>query len=69
VAELNEYACLIIEKLGGTSKTARLCECEPASISGWKRKGIPKSRLQFLRLARPEIFAEPSAVIEAETLR
>lgn len=46
----------IIDALGGTSETARLCEVEPPSVSGWRKDGIPKSRLMFLKLARPDIF-------------
>lgn len=49
----------IIDKLGGTSEVARLCEINPASVSEWKsNKEIPKARLMFLRLARPEVFAD-----------
>lgn len=52
----------IIDALGGTSEVARLCEIQPPSVSEWRRKGIPKAQLKFLRLARPEVFekvAEP----------
>lgn len=50
------YANRVIDALGGTSEAARLCEIAPASVSEWRGKYIPKSRLMFLRLARPEIF-------------
>jgi hypothetical protein len=46
----------IIDALGGTSETARLCEVQPASVSEWRKTGIPKARLMFIRLARPELF-------------
>ncbi len=46
----------IIDALGGTSETARLCEVEPPSVSDWRKHGIPKPRLMFLKLARPDIF-------------
>lgn len=49
----------IIDKLGGTAAVARLCEIEPASVSEWRREGIPKARLMFLRLAHPEVFEAP----------
>lgn len=52
----------IIDALGGTSETARLCEVQPASVSEWRKTGIPKARLMFIRLARPELF-------KARTLR
>jgi hypothetical protein len=46
----------IIDALGGTAKVAALCEVSPAAVSQWRENGIPKSRLMFLRLARPEVF-------------
>lgn len=48
----------IIDRLGGTTKVAELCEVAKASVSQWRAAGIPKARLMFLRLARPEIFEE-----------
>ncbi len=50
---------LLIDQLGGTVATATLAEVTPAAVSQWRRTGIPKARLMFLRLARPEIFAAP----------
>lgn len=47
---------LIIDRLGGTSETARLCEIEPASVSEWRKNGIPKARLMFLKAVRPDVF-------------
>ena len=46
----------VIDRLGGTSETARLCEVKPPSVSEWRKTGIPKARLKFLKLARPEVF-------------
>lgn len=48
----------IIDKLGGTNAVAKLCEIEPASVSEWRRNGIPKARLMYLRLAKPAEFKE-----------
>lgn len=48
----------IIDALGGTSEVARLCEVQPPSVSEWRKLGIPKARLAFLRLARPAVFAQ-----------
>ena len=48
----------IIDRLGGTSATARLCEVQPPSVSEWRKAGIPKAQLKFLKLARPEVFDE-----------
>lgn len=44
-----------IELLGGTSAVAKLCECTPQGVSQWKENGIPKARLQYLRLLRPDL--------------
>ena len=46
----------IIDRLGGTSATARLCEIEPASVSEWRTKGIPKARVLYLKAIRPDAF-------------
>ena len=53
----------IIDALGGTSETARLCEIQPPSVSEWRRNGIPKPQLKFLKLARPDIFGTKNIVI------
>lgn len=52
----------IIDALGGTSEVARLCKIQPASVSEWRRQGIPSARLQFLELARPAVFEKLSQV-------
>lgn len=49
----------IIQRLGGTSKTAALCEVSAQAVSQWNRNGIPKARMQFLQLARPDVFPKP----------
>lgn len=48
---------VIIDALGGTHRVAELCEVRPPSVSEWRRRGIPRARMMFLRIARPEIFA------------
>lgn len=48
----------IIDALGGTNEVARLCEIKPPSVSEWRRDGIPHARLMFLKLARPDVFAD-----------
>ncbi|MBR8028895.1 hypothetical protein KDX27_30290 [Burkholderia cenocepacia] len=50
------YASQIIDRLGGTGAVADLFEIDSAAVSQWRKKGIPKPRLQFLRLAHPEAF-------------
>ena len=47
----------IIDALGGTSETARICQVKDPSVSEWRRNGIPRARLMFLKLARPEVFS------------
>ncbi|MDB5801777.1 MAG: hypothetical protein JWL63_2716 [Rhodocyclales bacterium] len=51
----------LIDALGGTSVVAALCECTTGAVSQWRENGIPHTRLMFLRLARPEVFAEQLA--------
>ncbi|GAB7525355.1 helix-turn-helix domain-containing protein [Paraburkholderia sp. 2C] len=46
-------ACQIIDGLDGTVAVADLCEIDPSAVSQWRYDGIPKPRMQFLRLARP----------------
>lgn len=51
----------IIDALGGTFRVAELCEVKPPSVSDWRKHGIPRARLMFLRIAKPEVFAELDA--------
>lgn len=51
----------VIERLGGTCETARLFEISPAAVSDWRKKGIPKSRILFLKVVRPDALAEEQA--------
>lgn len=46
----------LIDKLGGTTAVAKLCEVQPPSVSEWRNKGIPKHQLKFLRVVRPDVF-------------
>ncbi|HDR8930465.1 TPA: hypothetical protein QDA84_000458 [Burkholderia vietnamiensis] len=46
----------MIDALGGTSAVANLFEIDPGAVSQWRRNGIPKPRMQYLRLARPDVF-------------
>lgn len=47
-------ACKIIDGLNGTVAVADLCEVKPSAVSHWRKKGIPKARVKFLRLARTD---------------
>jgi len=56
MSTLNHDPNKIIDALGGTNAVARLCEIAPGSVSDWRKTGIPKARLMFLKLARPDVF-------------
>lgn len=49
----------IIDKLGGTSKVAELCEVTTGAVSQWREDGIPRARVLFLKAIRPDVFDEP----------
>jgi len=53
---MNQFANTVIDRLGGTTAVAKICECQPPSVHQWRNDGIPKYRLQFLRLAYPQAF-------------
>ncbi len=46
----------VIDSLGGTASTARLCEVSPGAISQWRTNGLPRTQRKFLMSARPELF-------------
>lgn len=50
----------LIDKLGGTTKAAEFFEVSAPSISEWRMTGLPKARMMFLKLARPDFFAPTS---------
>lgn len=52
-------ASQIIDELGGTAAVAKLCEVSAPSVSEWRRNGIPRARVQFLRVVRPDVFGDP----------
>ena len=51
----------IIDKLGGTAEVARICEVKQGSVSEWRTAGIPRARLMYLKVIRPDVFAAKSA--------
>ena len=59
----------LIDLLGGTGEVAQLCEVQPPSVSEWRRHGIPKARMKFLRLASPIIVADWEASLLAPVER
>lgn len=50
------YASEIIDRLGGTGVVADLFEIDDAAVSQWRRNGIPKPRMQFISVARPDVL-------------
>ena len=57
----NLTASEIIDRLGGTTEVARICQIKPPSVSEWRSRGIPPARRQFLELLKPEAFGAPPA--------
>ncbi|MET4598472.1 hypothetical protein ABIA73_002195 [Stenotrophomonas sp. 2694] len=57
----NLTASEIIDRLGGTTEVARICQIKPPSVSEWRSSGIPPARRQFLELLKPEAFGAPPA--------
>lgn len=57
----------VIDRLGGTSEVARICDCKPPSVHAWRKTGFPKPRRQFLVLAFPWAFEDlpPAAIAES----
>lgn len=59
-----EVSKAVIDALGGTNEVARLCDVRMCAVSLWKREGIPRARLMFLRerfkhlpvMKTPEVF-------------
>jgi hypothetical protein len=59
--DLNEEACRVIDALGGTGAAAQLCEVSDAAVSQWRHDGIPKARLKYLQVVRPDLFEAKAA--------
>lgn len=57
LAGMNKYdQNKIINALGGTVATAKLCKVTKAAVSNWRTSGIPQPREMFLELLRPDLF-------------
>lgn len=56
----------IINRLGGTTEVARICEVTKQAVSQWRTNGIPKAQRKYLRAIRPEAFEEPVKVVAKE---
>ncbi len=56
----------LIDDLGGTTKTAELCEVTVGAVSQWRSANrVPRARLMFLRALRPDLFVSTEQTKEA----
>lgn len=46
----------VIQRLGGTNKTASLCDVSPQAVSQWRTNGLPKAQRRYLLAVRPDVF-------------
>ena len=51
---MNPHATKIIEALGDTAEVARLFDVRMPSVSDWKKHGIPRARMMYLKVAQPQ---------------
>lgn len=49
-------ASKVIQALGGSSATGRLCGVSSQAVSQWKLRGFPPMVERYLRLLRPDAF-------------
>jgi hypothetical protein len=56
----------IIDALGGTSEVAKLCKVTDAAVSQWRRAGIPRPRMMFIEVIRPDLFVSPAEAAQPE---
>lgn len=54
---MNQHATKIIEALGDTAEVARLFDVRMPSVSAWKKAGIPKARMMYLKVAHASALA------------
>jgi hypothetical protein len=59
----------LIDKLGGTTKAAEFFDVSAPSISEWRKTGLPRARMMYLRLARPDLFGEDRRKSKSRTTR
>ena len=54
MAVMNPHATKIIEALGDTAEVARLFDVRMPSVSDWKKHGIPRARMMYLKVAQTQ---------------
>ena len=52
---------LLIDEIGGTVRTAEICEVSSQAVSQWRKEGIPAARRMFLELKFPAVFGKKVA--------
>lgn len=53
------YANEIIDSLGGTGCVSRICDVKDASVSEWRKSGMPKGRFMFLSEKYKRLVKQP----------
>lgn len=46
----------VIDALGGTVATSRLCGVTSQAVTQWRRAGIPRPWRMYLQLLKPQVF-------------
>ena len=59
-----KIASKLIEELGGLYAVAKICHIKPQSVNGWRKRRIPPARLQYLKLAYPNLKAWALETVE-----
>ncbi len=54
-----KYANEIIDLLGGTGCVSKICDVRDASVSEWRRSGMPKGRFMFLSERYKRLIQRP----------
>ena len=54
---MNPQAVQVVEALGGTAAVARLFDIAMPSVTGWRKRGVPRARMQYLRAVHAEALA------------
>lgn len=50
-----EFAEKLIAQLGGVNQVSRECHIRTSSVCSWYKSGVPRARLDYLKLAHPEL--------------
>jgi hypothetical protein len=56
----------LIDRLGGTGEVAALFGVKPPSVSYWRKHGIPKPRMMYLKAVYPAMFSTDGSVVSKQ---